>query len=176
MEGVGPIRPLRKGEMEVMKMKEEERTEGEREKEVEEEKEMEEVEVEEVDPWSHEQVLPVWWLVLAATLGPFLLVLRLLAMSAILASRCLVRPPLTNLHLLPSVVVARLGLVGGVDTSRPLTGWRRLAQVHSILHHTIAYSTSSIYSSSPSSSPTSSSPSPSCTCTSACSPSPSACG
>ena len=133
------MRPLRRGQMEVIKMKEEDRIEGEREKDVEEEKEMEEVEMEEVDPWSHEQALPVWWLVLAATLGPFLLVLRLLAMAAILASRCPVRPallpqlyqpqPIFQLLHLPSVLVARLGLAGGADTSRPLTGWRRLAQV-----------------------------------------------
>ena len=78
-------------ENEVLTEKEEEVVKMDREKEVV-ELEMErekEVEVEKgIDPWSYSHGrLPCWWWLAALTLGPVLLILRLVALAAILLSR-----------------------------------------------------------------------------------------
>ena len=71
-----------------------------------------------LDPWSATGSVPWWWWLIAATLGPLLLPLRLASLATLLAS---------------SLVVARLGLLARPDLGQPLKGWPRLAQVGKLI-------------------------------------------
>jgi len=88
-----------------------------------------EVEVEKgIDPWSHRhERLPCWWWLTALTLGPILLILRLVALAGLLLS---------------SFLLVKLALLGNVNLDQPLVGWRRRAQ--SLLHLLIRLATLSI--------------------------------
>lgn len=94
-----------------------EMAETEREKEVQVEKV--------VDVWSYNHAkLPCWWWLAAITLGPILLVLRLLVIAVLVIN---------------SFILVKLALLGNVDLDQPLLGWRRLAQ--SLLHLQIRLAT-----------------------------------
>merc|ERR1719410_1841875 len=94
-----------------------EMAETEREKEVQVEKV--------VDVWSYKHAkLPCWWWLTALTLGPILLVLRLLVIAVLVIN---------------SFILVKLALLGNVDLDQPLLGWRRLAQ--SLLHFQIRLAT-----------------------------------
>ena len=72
----------KEAEVEMGREKEVVELEMEREKEVEVEKG--------IDPWSHRhERLPCWWWLTALTLGPILLILRLVALAGLLLSRFL---------------------------------------------------------------------------------------
>ena len=71
-------------ELEVEKIKENPKND----KDAEMEKEVDEVRAAcEVDPWSHQQPLPCWWLVVVVLLSPVLLPLRLLGLLGLVCSR-----------------------------------------------------------------------------------------
>ena len=107
--------------------------EMDREKEVEVEKEL--------DPWNHSHGrLPCWWWLTALTLGPILLIVRVLATAVIVIFRCALRIPSllwslwTKINLLLfSFILVKLTLLGNVDLDQPLVGWRRVAQVKMIM-------------------------------------------
>ena len=125
----------------VEKDNKEEEAEMDREKEVEMDREKE-VEVEkELDPWNHSHGrLPCWWWITALTLGPILLIVRVLATAVIVIFRCALRIPSllwslwTKINLLLfSFILVKLTLLGNVDLDQPLVGWRRVAQVKMIM-------------------------------------------
>ena len=117
----------------VEKDNKEEEAEMDREKEVEVEKEL--------DPWNHSHGrLPCWWWITALTLGPILLIVRVLATAVIVIFRCALRIPSllwslwTKINLLLlSFILVKLTLLGNVDLDQPLVGWRRVAQVKMIM-------------------------------------------
>ena len=117
----------------VEKDNKEEEAEMDREKEVEVEKEL--------DPWNHSHGrLPCWWWLTALTLGPILLIVRVLATAVIVIFRCALRIPSllwslwTKINLLLlSFILVKLTLLGNVDLDQPLVGWRRVAQVKMIM-------------------------------------------
>jgi len=112
----------------------EEKMEIEREKKMEVEVGMDrekEVEVEkgiDIDPWNYSHGrLPCWWWLTALTLGPILLIFRVIALAGL---------------LLFSFLLVKLALLGNVDLDQPLIGWRRRAQ--SLLHLLIRLATLSM--------------------------------
>jgi len=115
----------REKEVEVEKEREKE-VEVEKEREVEREKE---VEVEKgIDPWSYSHgSLPLWWWLTAITIGPILLMLRLISLAVLLVL---------------SFILVKLALLGNFDLDQPLVGWRRNAQ--SLLHLLIRLATLSM--------------------------------
>ena len=76
----------------------------------------------------------------ALTLGPILLIVRVLATAVIVIFRCALRIPSllwslwTKINmLLLSFILVKLTLLGNVDLDQPLVGWRRVAQVKMIM-------------------------------------------
>ena len=129
----------------VTKEKEQgDKVEMDSEKEVEVEKEREkEVEVEKgIDPWSYKHgSLPCWWWLTAITIGPILLILRLISLAVLLISRfvkkivslwCMIFSGCCNkkekTFMCFSFILVKLALLGNVDLDQPLVGWRRNAQ------------------------------------------------
>ena len=101
-----------------------EMAETEREKEVQVEKV--------VDVWSYNHAkLPCWWWLTALTLGPILLVVRLLVIAVLVINRFQISLTTrkNNCISILSFILVKLALLGNVDLDQPLAGWRRLAQV-----------------------------------------------
>ena len=68
---------------------------------------------ENIDPWTHNQSFPCWWIILALVIGPVLLPLRVLALFLV----CSV-----------SYGASRIGLTCLHTTDQPFTGWRKYVQ------------------------------------------------
>jgi len=68
---------------------------------------------ENIDPWTHNQRFPCWWIILALVFGPVLLPLRLLALFLV----CSV-----------SYGASKIGVACLETTDQPLTGWRKCVQ------------------------------------------------
>eukprot|EP00092_Neocalanus_flemingeri_P008131 GFUD01008771.1.p1 GENE.GFUD01008771.1~~GFUD01008771.1.p1 ORF type:complete len:436 (+),score=90.14 GFUD01008771.1:42-1310(+) len=66
-----------------------------------------------IDPWTHIQSFPCWWVVLVSLVGPVLLPLRMLCLFII---------------FITSYITAKLGLAGLAVNDQPLTGWRWFLQ------------------------------------------------